>query len=308
MQAEDEFRSRLRTDLEERPQPPLGGLAADALRTGQRLRRRQRTLRGVTGAAAVAVVAVGSVTLADAFGSDTGAAVGPGGVTTAAAPRTPASPNGPGTPGTPKLASPPTSGLPTPEQPTPPAGTQPARIPPGWTVPAATKVTDPEWVTPRAIVAELQKILPTDTQTSGYSGDYAYGGGDPRSMWAVIGELTATTPKGQVHLSLTLHKYDGIPTGGSGCASTMCATKQMADGSWVTVQHAWGLDQKGAFVSVARPDGMSTQATVRDASKISDDELFAVASNGAWGGLKLEKAFVQQAEATITGDFMNPPA
>ncbi|NUR26248.1 MAG: hypothetical protein HOV83_10440, partial [Catenulispora sp.] len=187
-----------------------------------------------------------------------------------------------------------------------PAGVDPARVPAGWTVPPATKVTDPEWVTPRAIIAELQKILPAGTQTSGYSGDYAYGGGDPREMWAVSGRLTATTSKGQVNLELTLHKYDGVPTAGNGCDEPACASKKLADGSVVTVHHAWG--GAGAFVAVTRPDGMSVQATARDASKISDDELFALASNGAWGGLKMEKAFVQQAEATITGDFMNPPA
>jgi hypothetical protein len=300
MPAEDEFHSRLRADLEERPQPPLGGLAADALHAGQRLRRRQRTLRAVTGVAAVAVVAVGSVTLADAFGSDTGPGVGPG----VAAPRTPASPVIPPTASS--SALPPPAGAPT--RPSPPPGIEPARVPAGWTVPAAAKVTDPEWVTPRAIIAELQKTLPTGTQTSNYSGDYAYGGGDPREMWAVSGQLTATTSKGPAQLRVTLHKYDKTVSGGGSCSAPLCASKTLPDGSLVEVQHGWGTDWKGAFVMVTRPDGMSVQATARDASKITDDELFAAASDGAWGSLKLEKAFVQQAEATVTGEFMNPPA
>ncbi|NUP46986.1 MAG: hypothetical protein HOW97_06665, partial [Catenulispora sp.] len=45
MQADEEFRSRLREDLRQHSQPPVGTLAADALSAGHRLRRRQRTDR-----------------------------------------------------------------------------------------------------------------------------------------------------------------------------------------------------------------------------------------------------------------------
>ncbi|GAA1997028.1 hypothetical protein [Catenulispora subtropica] len=294
MQADEEFRSRLREDLAQRPQPPVGTLAADALHGGQRLRRRQRTARAVSGVAAVAVVAVGSVTLAGAFGSDAGSAVGPGGGTPNAAPKTFASSTAP--------VGPPPSG----PHSSAPGSSGTVQIPSTWTsVQPATKVANPEWVTPRAIVAEMQKLLPSGAATSDYSGDYAYGGGDPRIMWAVDGKLTVTTAKGQAGLRITLHKYDGIPAGGT--CSESCASRRLADGTLVTLQHDW-QSPKGAYVMVVRPDGMSVQATTDDVTRISDDQLFALAGAGDFGGLKMDKAFVQHAESTVKGDFMNPPA
>jgi hypothetical protein len=295
MQADERFRSRLRADLGERPQPPVGTLAADALSAGQRLRRRQRTLRTVGGAAAVAAVAVGSVTLSGAFGADTGSsAVGPGG-TTVAVPTSAAKAPGAGAP---------TSSRPAPPPPSLSTGA-PVTAPPAWVLPPAAKVADPEWVTPRAIVAELQKILPQGTQTSGFSGGYAYGGGDPREQWAVTGALTAATAKGPVKLQATLHKFDGDLTK-VGCTSD-CTLFLLPGGGKVELGYISG-EGKVKFVWLFRPDGMSVQINAYDASKISDDELFALAADGAWGSLKMEKSFVQHAESTIKGDFTDPPS
>ncbi|NUR57901.1 MAG: hypothetical protein HOV87_04245 [Catenulispora sp.] len=293
MQADEEFRSRLREDLGTRSQPPVGTLAADALSTGQRLRRRQRTLRTVGGAAAVAAVAVGSVALSGTFGADTGSsAVGPGG-TTVVAPTTAKAPLGGGSPASSRPAPPPVSSTGTPV----PA---PAR----WVLPPATTVADPEWITPRAIVAEMQKILPQGTQSSDFSGDYAYGGG-PRGEWAFTGSLTAATAKGPVKLQTTLHHFGGdLST--VGCHSN-CTLFLLPGGGKVQMGHISEGD-KGKFVWLFRPGGMSVQINVSDASKITDDELFALAANGDWGSLKLDKAFVEHAESTIKGDFGNLPS
>ncbi|MFD0633263.1 hypothetical protein ACFQ9X_18465 [Catenulispora yoronensis] len=173
MQAQEEFRSRLREDLTTTSQPPVGALAADALAAGRRIRRRQRTLRAVGGTAAVAVVAVGSAAIAGSFGSDTGSgpgvgAVGPGAVrTTATAPSQSApSQSAPTRPDPSRSSTSPTA---------------PSRTHGSWTVPPAAKVKVPEWVTPRAIVAQAEHILPAGTQFSALSGDYAWAGGDPAS-------------------------------------------------------------------------------------------------------------------------------
>jgi hypothetical protein len=255
-------------------------------------------VRAVGGAAAVAAVAVGSVTLSGAFGSDTGSGVGPGSGTNAVGPNPLASTH-------PPVVLPPPSSWPGSDRSSSASG---PKVPSTWTVRPATKVTDPEYVTPRAIVAEVQKLLPAGTATAGFSGAYAYGGGDPRDMWAVIGELDATTTKGKAHLEVTVHKGSAILPQGSGCG-TGCTVTTTADGSEVELRHGSpDGDPKRASVYVIRPGGMSVQVSVGDAATVSDDELFTLASNGDWGDLKMEKAFVQQAENTIHGDFMNPPA
>lgn len=302
MQADEEFRSRLREDLRQRSQPPVGTLAADALSAGHRLRRRQRTLRAVGGAAAVATVAVGSVTLSSVFGSGTGAA-GPGAAapgTAVTAPSWSAPGHSPVPPTARTVAPPPSHSAP---------ATPTLHAPPTWTLPPAAKVADPEWVTPRAIVAELAKILPQGTQTSDYSGSYAYGGSsDPRDQWAFTGALSAAIGKKPVHLEVTLHKADKVPTDTSGCIPPSCTAALLPGGGMIMMGYINGDDPKTRYVWLFRPDGMSVQINVSDSSKVSDDELFALAANGDWGSLKMEKAFVQNAEATIKGDFGNPPS
>jgi hypothetical protein len=300
MQPEDEFRSRLREDLRGRPAPAVGTLAADAFSTGRRMRRRQRTLRAISGTAAVVAVAVGSAAMAGAFGSNSAsagsAAPGVGTKTSRSAPP-PSSPRSPGRSGP---TAPPSS-----------APGRPVTIPPGWTVPPPASVTDPEWVTSRAVIAETKKLLPAGTDSSAYSGDYAYAGGDPRQQWAVDASMTITTAKGSAQLDVTLHDGNG-GNSGSGCRGvSSCGSELLPDGSRVVVQHDWdamGTGKLGAYIMVIRKDGMSVQVTIRDQSQLTDDQLFAVASSGAWGGLKMDKSFVDQAEATIKGTFMNPPA
>lgn len=294
MQTDEEFRSRLREDLNERSQPPVGALVADALSTGRRLRRRQRTLRTVGGAAAVAAVAVGSVTLSGAFGADTGSsAAGPGAGAVAAPTTTAKAPRAGGAPTSWKPAPPPALNT-----------SAPVPAPAGWVLPPATKVTDPVWVTPRAIVAEMQKLLPQGTQTSDFSGDYAYAGGS-REEWAVTGSLTATTARGPVKLQTTLHKFDGRLSSIHGSSTT---TAYLLPGGGVVEVGRITSDDKGKYIWLFRPDGMSVQINVDDASKITDDELFQLAADGDWGGLKMEKAFVGHAESTVKGDFGNPPS
>lgn len=294
MQPEEEFRSRLRDDLGHRPAPPVGALVPDALSAGRRMRRRRQTLRVVTGTAAVAAVAVGSVTLSGAFGSDAASsAVGPGG-----------SPK-------PVASSPGRSGGATPPAPSVTSGGAEVTIPSSWTVPPAATVSDPAWVTPQAIVAEIKKLLPATAASSDYSGNYAYAGGDPRELWAVDGQLSLVTSKGPKEVRVTLHKLSGSGQQ-QGCNdANSCASTVLPDGSTVTLQHNWnplGGGTQGAYISVIRKDGMSVQVTVRDQSLWTDVALFQLASDPAWGSLKMEKSFVTQADATIKGTFMNPPA
>ncbi|NUP53138.1 MAG: hypothetical protein HOW97_38325, partial [Catenulispora sp.] len=262
------------------------------------------TLRAVGGAAAVATVAVGSVTLSGVFGSDTGA-MAPGSAalgTAVTAPPSSAPGHGPA-PSTSGVVAPPPSTAQS-------APTAPAfHLPPTWVLPPAATVTDPEWVTPRAIVAELAKILPQGTQTSDYSGSYAYGANsDPRDTWAFTGALAASIGKKPVRLQVTLHKFDTIPTDTSHCSPPSCTAALLPGGGIVRLGYIGGDEAKTRYVWVFRPDGMSVQINVSDSSKVSDDELFALAANADWGSLKMEKAFVQNAETTIKGDFGNPPS
>lgn len=276
MQADEEFRLRLRDDLRERPAPALGILAADVLSAGRRKLRRQRTLRAVGGTAAVAAVAVGSATVVGAFGADspTSAAGAQDGISSKA-----------------KVV-----------------------IPSTWTMPPAAVLTDPAWVTPKAIVAETRQLLPADTSSSAYSGRYGWLTGDPRSKWNVDGEMTVSTAKGPADISVVLIMVDvsALKSVADDCKpATSCASKTFPDGSIVMVQHDFDpirTGKAGAYVRVFRKDGMSVQVSVHDQSMWTDDQLFAVASSGTWGSLKMDKSFVDHAETTITGDFKNPPA
>jgi hypothetical protein len=97
-----------------------------------------------------------------------------------------------------------------------------------------------------------------------------------------------------------------------GCSGDdSCASAVLSDGSHVILHRDWdplGGGTKGAYVWVTRKDGMSVQVTVRDQWLWTDDQLFALASNPAFGSLKMDKTFVDQADATLKGTFMSPPA
>jgi hypothetical protein len=274
MQAEEDFRSRLRDDLHHRPAPPVGALVPDALSAGRRMRRRRQTMRAVGGTVAVAAVAVGSVTVAGVFGSHTStAAIGPGALGGSAST----------------------------------AASWPVRVPASWTVPPAAAVGDPAYVTPQAIIAETRQLLPAGTSTSAYSGNYGYGRDDPREWWAVDGQMNVTTAKGPTEVDVMLHKLSGFPDDPCG-RTPACAAKRFSDGTRIVLQHDWSQPggMKGAYVWVVRKDGMSVQVSVRDQSQWTDDQLFALASCGAFGSAKMDKAFVAAA-ATISGSFGSVP-
>lgn len=270
MRAEERFRSQLREDLLERPAPALGTLAADAYSAGRRMRRRRTILRAAGGTAAVVAVVVGSATVAGVFGA--GPPVSAGG--------------GPET-----ISS-----------------TLPVTIPPTWTVPPARSVKDPARITSRAIIAEMRQIVPGGTSSSKYSGTIAN-----EDMFTVDGDMTVPTGNGPAEIDVMIDLIDmsAMETVAKNCdAAAFCAAKAFPDGTYVIVKHNFEPTRAGkatAYVQVTRKGGVNVQVTVHDQAKWTDDQLFAVASSGAWATLKMDKSFVDHAEATITGTFNVSP-
>jgi hypothetical protein len=286
------FRELVTRELADADRPPIGSLAADALREGERARRRRRAgLFGVT-STAVAVLAV-LVAL--------GVPVGPG-------PSRSGSPVMPGAAASPGLTGGPTSSAAAP--------TTGAVMPTGPTKP----------VTGQAVIVLLTELLPpggTRTEIEGNTDPHGAGGGfvyDDGQGRATVSAGVTDAPQsygdplgmqcppngagftcenriveGFVVRILTMGPY------GADCSELKCGIKD------VRVEVARPL---GVYVTVESFNGPFGQgrAATRSDTLLSVDQMVAMATDPRWG-LRMDASFVDTAQTQVdpTAVF-TPPA
>lgn len=314
---EEDFRSRLLTELAEEEPPPLGALVAGALDDGVRLRRRRRVLQVLGSTAGVAAVAVAATAVANSgvAGRGQAAASGVSGTAATTAPPAPSSPS-PGVPATSKAkpAGPGPNHITKPTQPQPPLprNWQPV---PSWMT-GAGRTTPPDGVpaTARSVAA----VLIDDLQQRGGTVTHVF----------ATAPTTAPNLDGQYGADMfwnlstvAVRLFDAAHAGQTGCPKTndgmVCYDYKLADGTEVNYFMIPGRtdqdikNQKSqANLTITYPDGSQTVVLELNGREqglygadradlpLTEQQLWTLAADPRMGPV-MDREFVKTADRTI---------